>query len=144
MQACNQQGKENFVVTLTTVSFVWSIEAVSSSVTFPTAMDALSTATAELQRWTVVGRRRRMSPWTTVLGPFVWAVEAVGVTVTGPQARNADGVVALEGRRVTGSRWARGLITAIVTVCFVIAHEWGWHALAIPTAELCVCALLGR
>lgn len=79
---------------------------------------------------------------TTVLGPLVRAVGAVGITVAGPQPRDAHSVVALEGRRGAGNRRAGGLVTAVVTVCLVIAHEGGRHTLAVRAAKLCVCALL--
>lgn len=81
---------------------------------------------------------------TTVLGPLVRAVGAVGVTVAGPQARDANSVVAPEGGAAAGDGRARGLVAAVVTVRLVVTHEGGRHALAVPAAELGVCALLWR
>lgn len=83
-----------------------------------------------------VGRLR-----TTVLGPLVRAVCAVSVAVAGPQAGDTNGVVALEGRGAAGDAWAGGLVAAVITVRLVVTHEGRRHALAIPAAELGVCAL---
>lgn len=142
MTACHEQEKKSFVITLTAVSFVRPVEAVSSSVTLPAAVDALSAATAELQGRALVGGSGVGSLCATVLGPLVRAVGAVGVAVAGPQARNADGVVAPEGRGAAGDGRAGGLVAAVVTVRLLVAHEGGRHTLAVPAAELGVCALL--
>lgn len=129
---------------VSTVSFIRLVQAVSFSIALPATMDALSAATAELQGGALMSGSRGGSLCATVLGPLVGAVGAVGVTVAGPQARYTNSVVALEGPSVTGDRRAGGLVTAVVTICLVVTHEGGGHALAVPAVELIVCALFER
>lgn len=107
-------------------------------------MDALSTATAELQGGALMNGSSGGSLCAAVLGPLIRAVGAVHVTVAGPQARYANTVVALEGCRGAGGGRAGGLVTAIVTVRLIVTHKGGGHALAVPAAEFIVCALPGH